>query len=348
MSNAPYKQKGSGPHLSATRIAGFEGCNRKWVASNVRGFDGGKPMCIPPSDAMLFGTEYHRIAENWLKYGTVPPNTLEGATFRAAIVHLPAPMQPWLQTEVNFESTMAGHIMQGQADAVIWRDGKLTILDHKTTSSLRWSPDSYKLARDNQANIYAKAFMDVYGVDEADLIWVYVERAKTIYDIPAAKKVTAKVTRAQVEAHWAEKEKSAAQMLDMYNQAVYPKDVEPNENYCYAYNKECAFKADCDDLKGFNMTTLAELRALSQKKKAEADATSKPAPPPVVTEEATAEEPLTVEAKPAKRASKALEQKAVIGALEAIKTNLEHLTEMQKNMQEKYDLVLNKLLEDLQ
>jgi hypothetical protein len=344
--NAPYKKKGRGLHLSATRVKLYDqGCPRKWAAQYVKGFDGKPPKRLPPTPAMTFGTEFHRIAEEWLRDGTVPPNTLEGATFRPGIKHWPEPGSDGLMVEVDFDVEIEGGLFQGQADVVMWDGKNLFIGDHKTTSSIRWAMDATKLSRDPQALFYAKIFMDKYGVDEATLKWVYYERAKNIYAVPNTVETTSSVTREAVDTHWNRQLKNMENMLAIYGQACHPSEVEANENFCYAYNRECPFKGHCDELKGYNMRSLEELRALSKKKQEEKAPAG--APPTVVKEEATTEEPKTVEVKTTTRPSKAAEQKATIAALEAIKTNLDHLNEMQRNMQQKYDKVLDKLLASL-
>ena len=342
---APYEKKGEGLHLSATRVKLFDqGCKRKWAAQYVKGFDGERPVRIPATPIMQFGTDMHKVAENWLREGIVPPETLPGATFRAGIQHWPPPAADGLMVEVDFDMEVPGGIFQGQADVVIWKDGKLIIADHKTTSSVRWAMSQTELARDPQALFYAKVFMDKYGVGEAGLKWVYYERAKSIYDVPDTKVVETTVTRADADEHWNRQLNNMENMLAIYGQSVYPSEVEANENFCYAYNRQCPFMEHCETLKGLNMKSLEELRALS-KKKAQNEAPSDA--PAVVTEQATAEDPVTTQAKTNTRPSKSAEQKATIAALEAIKNNLDQLNEMQAKMQAKYDVVLDKLIGDL-
>src|SRR5690606_36258316 len=76
----------------------------------------------------------------------------------------------------------------------------LVIGDHKSTVDFKWAHTEESLERDIQANIYARAVMQLYEVDAAIARWVYYRTRGA----PKSHPVERKMTREGVERVFAE------------------------------------------------------------------------------------------------------------------------------------------------
>ena len=130
-------------------------------------------------------------------------------------------------------------------------------------------------------------------------------------------------------------------MLDLYDNSVYPSEVAGNYNACGAYGG-CAFREECDKLKGENMAGLDDLIKGKIKTKKPAEEA-----PKVIPDAVAEEAPKIVEHKTKTRPSKSNQQKAAIAALETLTATYKQLEEMMKKLNESQQKVLDKLNEDL-
>ena len=73
------------PVLSASQIATFEACPRKWAYTKLDGVE------APAHPSAQFGTQVHAHLEEWFAHRTLPPDTDTGKVARAMLPHLPAP-----------------------------------------------------------------------------------------------------------------------------------------------------------------------------------------------------------------------------------------------------------------
>lgn len=137
-------------YFSASQIQRFRRCPRSWYNAYVLG------QREPETEAQRIGKVIHAQMEAvWLD-GTEPTHPLAVA-LRDGLPFLPSTVDRFA-VEQDTESgvfQLAGLPMRGFVDLQVWRDGELTILDYKTTSSWRWAKTEDALRVDPQLNLYA-------------------------------------------------------------------------------------------------------------------------------------------------------------------------------------------------
>jgi hypothetical protein len=132
----------------------------------------------PPSDKQEFGLEVHKQLERWLKKGKRPDDSSAGLTAQQAIDKgwLPKP-NPKLLVESMFEfSIRKGLGIAGYIDCLVPPEitgAEPLIIDHKTTSDLRWAKSEEELLLDPQVLIYCIRAMLLYKSPKARARWIY-------------------------------------------------------------------------------------------------------------------------------------------------------------------------------
>ena len=161
-------------NVSPTQVSKARRCWRIIAFEYVEGI---KP---PPSVKQVFGTDVHKQLERWLSKGVPPDDTPEGRTAKQGIKKgwLPTP-GPHLMTEHRMRyQVIPGVFIKGYIDCVAPYEisekisGPL-VIDHKTTSDLRWAKTEEELASDPQALMYVAWAMLHFGVPEVLARWVY-------------------------------------------------------------------------------------------------------------------------------------------------------------------------------
>lgn len=225
-------------HVSASSITLFQDCNRKWYEKYVLG------KKEPSSKAMKQGTDVHTVLENYLLRGEQPDKrTTAGKIASAGLQFLPAPASN-LQVEIAIqditsikESPVA---FKGYIDLLIKTDDHIEILDHKTSSNISYALTSEQLATNIQLIIYAKHVLNAYlDYDEITLTHV-VYLTKSPY---GSQKTSVTVSRDHVENEFSKVLQVVHQMIKAYDAPI--NTIEKQKNYCYAYNKRCAFYNEC-------------------------------------------------------------------------------------------------------
>lgn len=133
----------------------------------------------PSSIKQQFGKNVHAQLETWLRNGVVPDTSPAGETAKQGIQNdlLPVPNFDLL-VECRFEYPWhTGTNVNGFIDCLIppnvADDGIPIVIDHKTTSNMRWAMTEDQLAKDPQGLIYAIYAMLRWGVRKAKSRWVY-------------------------------------------------------------------------------------------------------------------------------------------------------------------------------
>jgi len=154
--------------ISPSQISNFRQCQRKYCWEYVHGFR-------PPSTAkQQFGTDVHAHLENWLNTATMPPETPTGKTAKQGLHLLPVPDERLVVEEKFQYFWMPGIDVGGLADILVPPDlGGPMVIDHKTTSDLRWAKTEAALVEDPQFLIYATYAMLRWGVPDVVARWVY-------------------------------------------------------------------------------------------------------------------------------------------------------------------------------
>lgn len=166
-------------HLSANQINKWRRCNRAW------GFEYLDELVPPPSLKQAFGSAVHAELEKWLKLGRMPSDTPAGKVAAQGLHFLPTP-RSGLKIEYGFDMAWIGDVtLTGFIDCLCldgvepsdknnWKgSGRPLVIDHKTTSALRYTKTEAELLEDPQAILYAVYTMIAFEAPAVDARWVY-------------------------------------------------------------------------------------------------------------------------------------------------------------------------------
>lgn len=130
------------------------------------GFEYVERLKAPPSEKQTFGSQIHDQLEKWLRLAKPP-----GEVARTGLKWLPTPDESLLiEHKINFE-WLPGIYMIGIIDCASQVDS--LVIDHKTTSDLRWAMTTDQLFCDPQAIIYAVWAMLTWNQPIVKARWVY-------------------------------------------------------------------------------------------------------------------------------------------------------------------------------
>jgi len=129
-------------------------------------------------------------------------------------------------------------VWTGFIDLVVrGNDGRVSIHDHKFTSSKRWIPGIAELKNDPQTIIYAKAVSDFFDVDTVTCHFDYYG-TRSIFWEPR----TFELTQSQIEVRWGELKSGSLKLLENYGRSF--DDTHPNYLSCRDYGG-CEFAEVC-------------------------------------------------------------------------------------------------------
>lgn len=237
----------SGFRVSATQISTWEECERKWGWKYIA------KIPSPPSASAALGSETHAQLERYLTTGEAFDFTkASGEIAAAGLEHLPAPMTPGMEVEVEFafKSPRTGITYMGFKDVELapdaTPDGVPCVIDHKTTSNIKlWAKTSEDLRTNVQAQLYAadtlRKLPDVTPETPVDLKWIY-------YQTKGARK--AKVTHlrllAREVAEQFDRIDAVAEILRTnLDQVTDPLQLRPNLGACSSYGG-CPYQGNCN------------------------------------------------------------------------------------------------------
>lgn len=156
--------------ISASQVSTFLRCPRKYSWKYVEGV---KPPSTPRQE---FGREIHAILAAWLKDGKPPPKTPAGEVTLQGVCAagvLPLPRSSCAIEVPFFFPWTTGVVAKVVPDWAGEVDGELLVVDHKTTSDLRWAMTSDQLKVNEQAIIYAAWAMLKYRRPVVRARWIY-------------------------------------------------------------------------------------------------------------------------------------------------------------------------------
>lgn len=165
--------------LSASQIGLWKMCPTRWAKAYREG------IREAPGAAAQAGTLVHEQIELSYQGQTIDPalRWKKYAIGKAALA-----IQGWLPADVlavehEFLTTLEGVEFKGIADLVTAD----TVLDHKTTSSLKWAKKVSDLEDDVQRLLYSQVFADVRHVQWTYFGWKEQEARPVKFDIDRAK-----------------------------------------------------------------------------------------------------------------------------------------------------------------
>lgn len=145
------------------RIVGFEYVEKRWAPSTVK---------------QQFGTKVHAHLERWLKGAVMPDDSPEGKVAKQGIrVNWLPPPSPELMVEHRFKFEVEpGIVCAGIVDCGVppdLYDPAPVVIDHKTTSNMRYALTPEALATDPQGLIYSAWAMFYWKAPKVYARWVY-------------------------------------------------------------------------------------------------------------------------------------------------------------------------------
>lgn len=187
---------------SASQLRTFHDCARKWFFNKVLRYPD------PAGPAAELGKSLHKQVEDYIREGTDPEDERAWLLLRNLGSIDLAREDLTVEGHIKFQ-VVPGHEgregprFQGFIDLTVppLAQERLRIVDHKTTSDLKWAKSEHELHHDIQMVSYAHwAFARCPDMDEVEVIHSYVQTK----GVPETRVVKAVLTRAEVAERWAE------------------------------------------------------------------------------------------------------------------------------------------------
>jgi hypothetical protein len=234
--------------ISPTQIGKLRQCER------IIGFEYVEDLKAPATEKMLFGKNVHKQLEKWLSKGVVPDKSSEGRVADQGIQcgWLPVPSDELLvecKFEIPFHERTA---LIGYIDCVIPPlNGEVpVVIDHKSTSDLRWAKTSDQLVTDPQALIYCAWAALEYKTTIVKARWIYYAAsnpARGARKPRGAKPVelALDVASTNFQTSWALLEADVMRIVDIRGRGVKGLELDPSPESCGAYGG-CFYRDRCN------------------------------------------------------------------------------------------------------
>lgn len=236
--------------VSPTQVHKYRNCPRLISYEYVLG------LRTPPSVKQQFGTDVHAQLENWLSKAEVPDTSPAGETAKQGIKpgYLPTPSEDLL-VEFKFEYlwhglTNVGGFIDCAVTPEFTEDNLPIVIDHKTTSNLRWAMTEDKLAKDSQGLIYAIYAMIHWDIRKTRVRWIYYSASnpKSGHRKPNGCQKTECLfdnTTNEFRKNLSDLCFDIDEIVNIRDKEIPPQDIKPNPTGCQAYGG-CPHLARCD------------------------------------------------------------------------------------------------------
>ena len=232
--------------VSPSQINAYNDCPRLWWYQSVLGL----PTPQRPSAAL--GTAVHEQLESYMDSGKLPDDSVAGKIAKPGLSLLPEPGTGWTEVKMHDEDTqdkwpklfLSGLPVNGYIDLLNMTGERPLVLDHKTTSDLKYAKTAEELRSDPQMVIYGSFALSAcasQGVS-ADA----VDTGHVVYltkGAPFAKKTTVTLDRKHLDAERAKLEVTVEQMKT-HASARSPDAVPGEPTSCSKYGG-CFFQDRC-------------------------------------------------------------------------------------------------------
>lgn len=224
-------------HVSASSIKLFESCEKRWFYRYILGHkDKGTP-------AMELGSAVHEKLENYLEKGELPDVTsIEGEIASTGLKYLPKPGEGELGIETSLDEIPIADLpkkFKGFIDCWIKDDEVPEILDHKTSSNMKYAKTPAQLAEDTQMIIYARHVLEHCDAQSITLSHV-VYLTKPPYQ---SEKNSITVTREHVYDRFDKILETVHSMIEASQ--ISGNHQKQNKGFCYSYGKRCPHYDAC-------------------------------------------------------------------------------------------------------
>lgn len=226
--------------LSASQLSSFRDCQRKWAWQKIANIQ------TPPNASASLGLEVHKQLERYLEGGSFDFTTEAGEIAASGVEFLPRPNAPGLKCEEGFAfEGPSGTEYIGYKDVEITppdEGGEPTIIDHKTTSDLKWQKTVEQLRNDPQAVLYAiDAFRKNPSARAVHLKWIYYQTRGT-----RKSRIThLRILPEELLSPFEKIEQQAKVMAEIFATVKDPLELPPSIEHCSAYGG-CHFQANCN------------------------------------------------------------------------------------------------------
>lgn len=228
--------------VSASQIASYTDCARAWWHEKILGIE------KPQKASAQLGEAVHTQLEKYLTDGTLPDDTEVGRIAKAGLAYLPPVGSGAVELEMAAHE--AGPLVLsdlpviGYVDYFNLNSKPPLLLDHKTTSSLKYALNAEQLNENIQLNIYAGWGFKV--LDHIGQKASFIRAGHIVYltkGRPVAKRTEVDITRSYNEDRLDE----LAGIVDAMKQTALirdPGEVPANYSACDKYGG-CHFKGLC-------------------------------------------------------------------------------------------------------
>lgn len=238
--------------LSASQLATYKDCPRKWYFDKVEGIERSE------TKATAEGTAIHSEVEGWYLNGVAPTRP----TARALLSHLPKPGDGsiYVEDEVSLVwPSVEPVLVRGYIDLLWIRDGMSPrVHDHKTTSQKRYIKTVDDLRTDPQVLIYglaARIRQAGLGYRPSNTIenqWTYVVREDPKTRPPHSEAVSFTQTLSELEEGlrlWSPTVTELVQIAKRGKSPLNMAQTRADQSACYKYGV-CPYNHLCPDFAG--------------------------------------------------------------------------------------------------
>ncbi len=167
--------------------------------------------------------------------------------------HLPQPGEGY--TEMPFHIAYRGIEFAGTIDYL--RMTAREVIDHKTTSNLRWAKTTQDLMIDPQPVIYGYAAQHFYGPGPIQFLWSYTQtRGQQKWRGVEFSLMSQEIQKGMDLMH-----DKATQILEYHSRKPDPLEIPPNPEECKAYNRLCTYRHKCTDVSDLQIVLASKLRS---------------------------------------------------------------------------------------
>ncbi len=223
-------------HVSASQIKTYLDCPRKWYLQKIVG------LPSPSSASTELGKDIHSIIEAYFRDGLDIPETDTGAIAKRGLEYLPSRDED-LSIELGIHEALpikdSPVPIMGFIDLLHKGAGFVRIIDHKTTSSKKYTKTSKELGYDVQMNIYARSIFDnMPAFEQVEVVHVYYGTKAPAW----SSSVSYVLTRQENDDHFNEIVKTIDKMkIDAIKEE---NEVEKNLEACFKFGG-CPYRSEC-------------------------------------------------------------------------------------------------------
>lgn len=233
--------------VSPSQINSYNDCPRLWWYQSVLGLE------TPQRDSAALGEAVHAQLEAYMDKGTLPDESTEAGSIAASgISLLPEPETCWTELKMHDDDihfrwppvVLSGIPVSGYIDLCDITVTPPLVLDHKTTSDLKWAKTEEELLCDPQMILYGSFVLG--ACDKQDIPTEEVETGHVVYltrGARRARKTTVVLTREHL-AREREKLEVTVDKMKVLALVRSPDEVPGEPNSCNNYGG-CHFRDKC-------------------------------------------------------------------------------------------------------